>query len=293
MGAMTNHAQPSEPALDLLACYLRAVQHPEAEIGFLFRAYMTLRGQTPTKLKEDFAGTAAVATAWVNYHDACVAVAVEIDRATVQWARNRAAALLSADQLSRLSIIQADVKLVEEPRVDIVAAMNFSIFGYHDRDSLRSYFKAARSSLLPGGMLVFDAFGGPGAMRPGTQSRPVAPAMFIDEDDDTAHDPAAAVPENLTYHWEQRSYDALSGMIDCRIHFGLDERIVAPDAFVYDWRLWTLPELLEVVREAGFSDATVWCDEVDEETGEADGSFEPADAIPARDDWVAYVVAER
>lgn len=286
---MTPPPDQQKPTIDPLACYLRAVQHPASEIGFLYKAYMTHRDQTPAKLKEDFAGTAAIATTWVAYHDANTAVAVELDRPTVQWARHRAVFALPEEALTRLSIIQADVKLVEEPRVDIVAAMNFSLFGYHDRDSLRAYFKTALSSLLPNGVLVFDVFGGPGAMRPGTQSRPVPPAMHFGDDQDASDD----LPEGLTYHWEQRSYDALTGKIDCRIHFGIDDRIVAPDAFVYDWRLWTLPELIELLGEAGFTGVAIWCDEVDEETGEADGTYEPVDDIPAREDWVAYVVAER
>ncbi len=284
----------SREPLDPLACYLRAVQHPEAEVIFLLKTYMTHRDKVPAKLKEDFAGTAAIATQWVNYHDANSAVAVDLDRETVQWARRRATFVLPEHRLADLSIIQADVRLVEEPRVDVVAAMNFSIFEYHDRSSLLAYFKTARSSLLTDGVLVFDLFGGPSAMQPSTVSTPVPPPMHLGDEDDIARQfDAAGVPEHLTYHWEQRRYDALTSRIDCRIHFGIEDDIVARDAFVYDWRLWTIPELIELLDEAGFTGAAVWCDEVDPETGEGDGIYEPVDDLPDRNGWLVYIVAER
>ena len=58
------------------------------------------------------------------------------------------------------------------------------------------------------------------------------------------------------------------------------------DAFVYDWRLWTLPELTRLVCEAKFDRAEVWMD-----TG--DGCYEPTASLDNREDWVAYVIGVR
>jgi len=132
----------------------------------------------------------------------------------------------------------------------------------------------------PGGLLVLDVFGGPGAMRTGIQRRTVTP---LDADE--------PIPP-FTYEWEQRSFDALSGRVDCRIHFDLPGRRLN-NAFRYDWRLWTLPELLDCLEEAGFSRTEVWCDRYDPRQGHSDGIYRPIKSLPAREDWVAYVVGCR
>ena len=63
-------------------------------------------------------------------------------------------------------------------------------------------------------------------------------------------------------------------------------------AFTYHWRLWTLPELRDMLAEAGFSRVHVYWQGSDED-GEPDGDFtvvETAENDPA---WIAYIVSER
>ena len=64
-------------------------------------------------------------------------------------------------------------------------------------------------------------------------------------------------------------------------------------AFSYEWRLWTLPELREILEEAGFDPVTVYWQGTDEETGEGDGVFEPAEEGEPDPSWIVYIVAER
>ena len=168
-----------------------------------------------------------------------------------------------------------------------MAALNFSVFEYHSRDALRAYFKSARRSLRKRGVIVFDVFGGPGAMRVSEQRRDVVPSKA---DAITDGEP---IPSAFGYRWEQRAFDAVSGRIDCRIHFDLDAKTTRASAFRYDWRLWTLPELVELLGEAGFAEPTVWCDTYDEQAGQSDGVYRPMPEMSAREDWVAYVVARR
>ena len=53
-----------------LDLYRLAVQHPQAEAAFLARVYAHYnRGRAATLLKEDFAGGAALAMAWVGLSD--------------------------------------------------------------------------------------------------------------------------------------------------------------------------------------------------------------------------------
>jgi hypothetical protein len=286
---------PTPHKLDL---YRLAVQHPQAEVAFLHRAYTHYaqsrkrRGQHPlnhaTRLREDFAGTSAVACAWVAADENHRALAVESHAPTLYWAQRRAQAELGA-RAGDLHFVHGDVLDVRRPYVpgvDIVAALNFSAFIYHSRAALRDYFFCGLHALLSGGILVIDAYGGPGGMRVGEQRRRVTPPSW-----------ESIAP--FGYRWEQRSYDAVTSRVDCRIHFCLRGGRVSRNAFRYDWRLWSLTELVELMREAGFAHAEVWCDPRPRPRSnppsthprvENDGLFRPLRSLPAREDWVAYVV---
>ncbi len=268
-----------------LLLYRYAVQHPEAEVRFLRRAYAHGaggRGPKPTRLKEDFAGTAAVAAAWVGMDEDHRAIAVEHHGPTARWAERAARDTLGRRAID-LHVVEADVHELTTPRVDVVAALNFSTFAFHDREALTRYFRHARRSLRPNGVLVIDAYGGPGAMRVQTQVRRVAP-------------PPNSGLSSFEYAWEQRAFDHATHRTDCRIHFHVGDSGHATwrrNAFRYDWRLWSLPELRELALAAGFRAAQVWCDRFDEKPGRSDGLFRPRRKIPAREDWVAYLVARR
>jgi hypothetical protein len=64
-------------------------------------------------------------------------------------------------------------------------------------------------------------------------------------------------------------------------------------AFTYEWRLWTLPEIRELLEEAGFSKVTVYWEGTDEETGEGDGKYYPSLQGDADPSWVCYLTAEK
>ena len=62
------------------------------------------------------------------------------------------------------------------------------------------------------------------------------------------------------------------------------------NAFIYEWRLWTLPELREILLEAGFKDIHVLWECTDQDTMEGNGVFrriKRGDPDPA---WLAYIV---
>jgi hypothetical protein len=64
-------------------------------------------------------------------------------------------------------------------------------------------------------------------------------------------------------------------------------------AFEYSWRMWTLPEIRELLAEAGFRRSTVYWEGTEEDTDEGDGEFTPNDTGEADLAWIAYIVAER
>lgn len=259
---MAHHEQPPDP-LDL---YRLAVQHPLAEVGFVERVWAHHHGAAsePMLLREDFAGTCAVAATWCASDPDRQAMAVELDEPTAQWAAER------FDDPD-LHILADDVLAVDGPAVDVTLALNFSVLIYHDAASLDRYLSHARRCLNPGGVLILDVFGGPSVAEPSVERRRVEP----DEGGFAAFD----------YLWEQRGLDRATHRIDCRVHFELGGGVALRDAFCYDWRLWSPGELVASAKRAGFAEASLWW--ADPVSG---GRFEPVAVEPDAEAWVGYVV---
>jgi len=61
-------------------------------------------------------------------------------------------------------------------------------------------------------------------------------------------------------------------------------------AFSYNWRFWTLPELMDILKEAGFSRVeTYW--EGDDDDGGGDGEFYLSRDEDNCESWVTYIAA--
>ena len=269
-----------------LFLYRYAVQHPEAEVNFLERAYMHYFDDTrPTLLREDFAGTCAISGAWVELDEDNRALAVEIDEDTAIWADHTLFDTINT-RAEDVIILVDDVMNVIEPNVDIVASMNFSTLIYHNHHDLLSYLQHVRKCLEDNGIFVMDVFGGQDATTIGKQERDLSLPHGINLANN-----GDSKESKLKYIWEQRAYDQYSHKIDCRIHFKLSNGTCIKNAFVYDWKLWSLKEIQATMIEAGFELAEVWLDDFDEETGLSNGFYSPAKEYPTRKDWVAYIVA--
>lgn len=262
-----------------LALYQMAVQHPLSEAFFLARAYEECNDfQQASVLREDFCGSAAVSLAWVLTDPDRKAIAIDNDPDTIAYAR-RQIDDQPDDTGQHVHLLCKDVLDVAPPQVlpaHIIASLNFSTLIFHDDASLLGYLKRCYDNLTPGGIFVMDLFGGEGAKTVSTQTR----ELDMDED------------ETVTYQWEQRSYDRLTQRIDCRIHFVMPDGTERRDAFVYDWRLWEVPELLAILRQAGFARREIWSDTLDAD-GMSDGYYQPTDSIPDRRDWVIYLIAQK
>src|SRR2546423_7003807 len=121
--------------MDSLELYRWAVQDPETHAEVLRIMYLCQNpGHPATLLREDFAGTAADSVAWVALREGRRALAVEIDGRTIAWAKQRAERILGT-RASDVEFVVGDVLEVgppQSPAADIVAALNFSIFYFHD-----------------------------------------------------------------------------------------------------------------------------------------------------------------
>jgi hypothetical protein len=80
--------------------------------------------------------------------------------------------------------------------------------------------------------------------------------------------------------------------VPCHIHFEFSDRSKIERAFSYDWRLWTLPELRELLREVGFRDVQVYWEQVDAD-GDGTGTFHPTEYEENQESWLVYIVAAK
>lgn len=256
---------------DIHELYEESVQDVEYETEFLQTTFKELRGRTAYLLREDFCGTASASCQWVRQGDEYQAIGVDIDGSVLEWGRkNRLGALPVADR-ARVSLIESDVLTVETPPADVLVAFNFSYFIFDTREKLRSYFERAYQGLKDDGVFFVDLFGGPEAQEEMREK--------------TKH-------KGFTYIWHQASFNPITNFIRCHIHFKFRDGSKIKKAFTYEWRLWSAPEIRELLLEAGFRKATVYWEGEDED-GEGNGEFTPEETGEADLAWIAFIVAEK
>ncbi|MBL0927240.1 MAG: class I SAM-dependent methyltransferase [Phycisphaerales bacterium] len=255
--------------------YQRSVQAVDAEIDFVDAEFRRLRGRTAAVLREDFCGTAHTSCEWVRRRPGNSAYGVDLDRATLDWGTRHNVSRLGR-AAPRVRLIEGDVVHTRTPHADIVLAMNFSYFLLTDRALLREYFSHVRSVLVRDGVFFLDAYGGYDAFRVLKERRQVGSGR-----------------RGFTYIWDQASYNPISGIAECRIHFAFPDGSRMRDAFYYRWRVWSLPEIREVLAEAGFRRSTVYWEGWDEKAWEGDGVFTPSEVGEADAGWICYISAER
>lgn len=262
--------------------YELCVTEPSRLIPFLLAAH----GAKPRTLREDFSGSAALARAWAASHPSRRAVAVDLDPAPLKRAKAR-----------RVRTIEADAETCRA-KADIIAATNFPIGYQHTRRDLLRYLRAVRASLNRRGIFVCDLYGGRDALVPGKIIQLLrAPKR------------APWSGELVEYTFEQRVANPVTGRVVDALHFKAwpastrtpkrpgakqpSPAIDLTDAFVYDWRLWTLPELHDALGEAGFNRIDVHSRLGDAMDGEGNVFLNPVcEADDLDENWVVYIVAK-
>ncbi|WP_456406046.1 class I SAM-dependent methyltransferase [Thiolapillus sp.] len=254
--------------------YELSVQCSESEVDFVEETYNNLRKKPARLLREDFCGTANVCCEWVRRHKDNRAIGVDLDKSVLKWGKEHNLADLSGSQRKRISLINDDVLTVETARPDIVSAMNFSYWLFKDRSTLKQYFQRIHHALKKDGIFFLDIYGGYDSFHEVAEEREVETAIG-----------------NITYTWEQASFNPINHDLTCYIHFEFEDGSRLDQAFAYHWRLWTLPEIQDLLQEAGFEVTVYW--QGWDEDGEPDGEFYPATEADADAGWIAYIVAEK
>ncbi len=261
---------PRAEQVDVHELYEDSVQCVEAEIDFVDQTYREIRGKSAKILREDFCGTMNTSCEWVRRRKTNTAYCVDIDQGVLDWGISHKLSRLRSSQRDRLNVINGDVTIETTPGVDVVLAMNFSYWIFKERKTMLNYFRHVYEYLADDGIFFLDAFGGPEAIQ--------------EMKEDTEYD-------DYTYVWDQHKYNPITGEGIYHIHFKFNDGSKIKRAFSYDWRVWTLPELKEILSEAGFSPHIYW--EGTDKDGDGNGVFTRTEQGEADDSWIAYIVAEK
>jgi SAM-dependent methyltransferase len=251
--------------------YQRSVQDADAELKFIDRVFRT-RGRKALSLREDFCGTALVCAQWAKSDDKRTATGLDLDRETLDWGIEHNVSPIG-DAAKRVTLLEQDVcdpvgSGRRRPLFDVTLALNFSYWVFKTRESMRAYFTNVLRSLESDGAFILDAYGGWESQEPMLEPR--------------------KIKGGFTYVWDQDGFDPISHDILNHIHFEFKDGTKLDRAFSYDWRFWSLPEIQELLREAGFEQVEIWWDDTSDEE---DANYLPRKHVSNQPGWIAYIVA--
>ncbi|MCM2281061.1 MAG: class I SAM-dependent methyltransferase [Bdellovibrionaceae bacterium] len=264
-------SKSKEFVFDKYEYYRRAVQAPDVDVRFIREAYRELRKRDPRSLREDFCGSFSICCEWVKLHKENEAFGVDLDDEPIAYGTTHYLPKLKADQRARIRISQENVLNPNLPRVDVVCAMNFSHYIFKDRSVMKSYFHNCHSTLNANGILLVDAFGGSQCQEANEEI--------------TDH-------KTFKYFWDQVSFDPISNHALFHIHFQPKGRRKIENVFSYDWRMWSIPEIREMMHESGFTKTHVYWEGTTKK-GTGNGIFKRSEKGEDCQGWVAYVVGEK
>jgi SAM-dependent methyltransferase len=248
--------------------YHASVQDPDETLGFIANTYRRQFTKRALTLGEDFCGTFALSAEWVKRDGTRRAVGVDLDPKPIKYGMTHYFSALTPDEQKRIQIINANVLDGGLPKVDALAAMNFSYFVFKQRKQLLAYLKNCHRRLNKKGILVLDTFGGTSTMEP-------------NEDESRLR--------GFTYFWDQATFDPVTHHSMFYIHYKRKGERKREKVFRYDWRMWSIPELTECLEEAGFTESQVWWEDTDKR-GHGTGTFSLTKGEKNCPAWVSYVV---
>ena len=254
--------------------YEHSVQSTDVHVEFFSSLCLDLSLRRGLQLREDFCGTFKLCADWVKKDPEHTALGIDLDPEPLAYGKANHWAKLTANQKKRISLRKANVLVPTPPKNDIIVACNFSFFIFKKRDVLLNYFKSCLKSLKKDGLLVLELAGGPGMIAKGREQKTLTYGK-----------------RKFTYIWDQRSFNPITHDALYSIHFKFPDGTFLKDAFVYDWRLWTIPELRDLLEEAGFSQNHAYWETSHE--GEGTGEYVKSDKADNDYSWITYVVGVR
>jgi hypothetical protein len=259
---------------DKFLCYQKSVQSPEHEIEFFEQAYREAYHRKPYLLREDFCGTFSICCHWAASNPKRTAIGADLCGDTLQWGRDHNLAKLKKAQQQRVKILQQDVRKKNRPAVDVLAAQNFSFWTFKTRAEVIEYFRVARSNLKSEGVMIMDMMGGGDCyLEDHTDKRTVKKGK-----------------QGFRYDWTQATFNPINHDASFYISFRFGDGSKLKNAFEYHWRFWTIPEVREMLAEAGFIESHVYF-ELEDEDGEDTGEWVRKEVSDSPACWIGYIVA--
>lgn len=271
MSKSGNKALPAPKGFDKYHYYIESVQNPQGDAEFFLKTYQDVKKKKPKILREDFCGTFSICCEWVKLDKSFSAIGIDLDKEPIAYGAKNYLSKLTSDQQSRIQVLNKNVLDKKLPASDIIAALNFSYYLFKERDQLKKYFENCLRTLNKGGILIIDCFGGgqcQAAIEEETQYK------------------------DYSYFWDQINFNPVTNEAEFYIHFKLKNQSKIEKLFYYDWRMWTIPELTDLLKEVGFKKPTVYW-EGNTSKGEGNGIFSPTTKGEECDSWIAYIVSEK
>ncbi len=252
---------------DKYELYSKAVQSPDADVEFFDEVFREHRGRKARILREDFCGTFMLSLEWLKLNPKNSAYGVDVDPEPINYGRTNYLSKLPKLVQSRMHILEKSVLDPSLPLVEVSVAMNFSYFLFKKRDELKTYFQNVYDHLLKDGIFILDIFGG---------------SQCQDAIEDRTP------KKGFIYYWEQKGFDPVSNEAEFAIHFKVGKK-KHKDVFQYDWRMWSIPEVRDILLEVGFKSSHVYWEGTAKD-GSGTGEFKRAEKGEPCLSWIAYVV---
>lgn len=255
---------------DKYELYRRAVQSAENDVVFIQDTYKELKRKSPRTFREDFCGTFALSTEWIKLNPRHEAMGIDLDPEPMAYGRQHYLSKLKPEQQRRMKLLEGNVLDPSLPKADVVVAMNFSYFCFKQRELLKKYFSNVLKTLNKDGIFLVDIFGG---------------SQCYDAIEDTIRH------EGFTYYWDQTNFDPVTNEALFHIHFRVGGKKIE-QVFTYDWRLWSIPEIRDIMHEVGFRKTHIYWEGTAKD-GSGDGNFTRVDHGESCESWIAYIVGEK
>ncbi len=255
---------------DKYELYQLSVQSVEPDVKFLRRVYKKEYGLPPRHMREDFCGTGLMTAYWIKRGRKYTAEGFDIDPEPLAWGKANHFAELG-EAAERAIMHQADVREPSVKSPDVRCAQNFSYWVFKTREEMAGYFNCVHADLADKGLFVMDIYGGPESIEE------------LEEETD--------IDEGFTYVWDQDYFSPVTYNAHMHIHFRFQDGTKMHKAFTYDWRVWSIPELVELLNEAGFSRVDVYWEGTAEDGESGNGIFRKTKYGAADTSFVSYLVA--